>query len=92
MSDAAIGRDPEPLVTTTFRVGKRYRCTMTIPRLELGSALSMACEWEPSIPKRLNDRDMRDYRRGRDAALSEAARLIGGGVLCIDAGLDEKAG
>ena len=44
----------------------------------------MACEWEPSTPKRLNDREMRDYRRGRDAALSEVARLIGGDVMCIE--------
>lgn len=77
-------QEPEPLVMTTFRVGKRYRCTVSIPRPEQGSTLSMVCGWAPSTPKRLNDREMRDYRRGRDAALSEVARLIGGNVMCIE--------
>lgn len=84
MPDAALRPEAGPLVTTTFRVGRRYRCTMTIPRPEPGSALAMACAWEPSPPKRLNEREMRDYRRGRNAALSEAARLIGANVLCVE--------
>lgn len=83
MRDASM-QEADALVTATFRVGRRYRCTMTIPRPEEGTALSMACEWEPSTPKRLNDREMRDYRRGRDAALSEVARLMGGNVMCIE--------
>lgn len=84
MPDAASKQEADALVTATFRVGRHYRCTMTIPRPEPGAALSMACEWEPSTPKRLNDREMRDYRRGRDAALSEVARLIGGNVMCFE--------
>lgn len=84
MSTTPSRQEALSLVRTTFRVGRHYRCTMTIPRPEPGSALSMACEWEPSTPKRLNDREMRDYRRGRNAALSEVACLIGGDVMCIE--------
>jgi hypothetical protein len=81
--DAAPKQEADT-VTTTFHVGQHYRCTMTVPRPEPGSALSMAREWAPLAPRRLNDREMRDYRRCRDAALSEVARLIGGSVMCIE--------
>ena len=45
----------------------------------------MNVEWSPDVPKRrLNKREIQDYRRGRDAALTEVARLIGGNVLCVE--------
>jgi hypothetical protein len=84
MPDVTISQHPEPLLRTTFRVGRRYRCTLTIPHIERGEALAMQTEWSPGIPKRLSKREIQDYRRGRDAALAEVARLIGGNVLCVE--------
>ncbi|MFO1129152.1 MAG: hypothetical protein U1E66_12050 [Rhodospirillales bacterium] len=45
----------------------------------------MNVEWEPDVPKRMNEREMQDYRRGRDAAMAEVARLIGGRVVVVEA-------
>ena len=85
MPDATSRLGPEPLVTTTFRVGRRFKVAMTIPSFGPGETLSMNVEWSPDVPKRrLNKREIQDYRRGRDAALAEVARLIGGNVLCVE--------
>ena len=85
MPDATLRQAPEPLVTTTFRVGRRFKVAMTIPCFGPGETLAMNVEWSPDVPKRrLNKREIQDYRRGRDAALAEVARLIGGNVLCVE--------
>ena len=85
MPDATSRREPQPLVTTTFRVGRRFNVAMTIPSFGPSETLSMNVEWSPDVPKRrLNKREIQDYRRGRDAALAEVARLIGGNVLCVE--------
>jgi hypothetical protein len=74
-----------PLVDTTFRVGRRFKVAMTIPAVRPGEALVLNVEWMPAVPKRrLNKRELADYRRGRDAALAEVGRLIGGNVLCVE--------
>ena len=85
MPDATSRREPQALVTTTFRVGRRFKVAMTIPSFGPGETLAMNVEWSPDVPKRrLNKREIQDYRRGRDAALAEVARLIGGNVLCVE--------
>lgn len=85
MPDAASRQEPEPLVTTTFRVGRRFKVAMTIPSFGPDETLAMNVEWSPDVPKRrLNKREIQDYRRGRDAALTEVARLIGDNVLCVE--------
>jgi hypothetical protein len=85
MPDATLRQALEPLVTTTFRVGRRFKVAMTIPSFGPGETLAMNVEWSPDVPKRrLNKREIQDYRRGRDAALAEVARLIGGNVLCVE--------
>lgn len=85
MPDATSRQEPEPLVTTTFRVGRRFKVAMAIPSFGPGETLTMNVEWSPEVPKRrLNKREIQDYRRGRDAALAEVARLIGGNVLCVE--------
>ncbi|MCP5365475.1 MAG: hypothetical protein H6905_09660 [Hyphomicrobiales bacterium] len=58
---------------------------MTIPRFQQGQMLTMESEWEPDVPHRLlSKREIADYRRGRDAVLSEVAKLIGGNVMCVE--------
>lgn len=66
-----------PALVKTWNVGKRYRVTMTVPRLSDGTVAAAVCEWEPSMPQSLTDRELRDYERGRDAAVRE---LLQGGA------------
>jgi hypothetical protein len=70
-------------ITSTFRVG-RYRCTMSIPLVK--GVFVMSCEWEPDAPKpgTLTKKELRDYRRGRDALIEEVARHLGINVLVVE--------
>jgi hypothetical protein len=72
---------------TTFRVGPRYRCTMTSGLPERGKVDVLNVEWEPDVPKRgqLSAADLEDYVRGRDAfmRLLSAASGLKMGVLDI---------
>ena len=63
-------------MVSTFKVGK-YTVILTIPRPTIGATISMACEWEPTIPQRLSKREWREYRAGRDAAFAELSKLTG---------------
>lgn len=65
-----------PALVRAFRVGP-YEVTLTFPRPIRGQAAMMAAEWSPSTPPRLNRREWRQYRRGRDAAVAELVRLTG---------------
>lgn len=64
------------LLTRTFRVGKRT-VTLTFPRPRSGEALMMTAEWDPDPPRRLTVKELRAYRRGRDAAVAELAAELG---------------
>lgn len=55
-----------PALVKTWKVGNRYRVTMTVPRLPDGSLATAVCEWEPSMPDSLTEKELRDYERGRD--------------------------
>ena len=69
-------------ISTTFRVGQRYRCSMRYSPTE---ARGLMAEWEPSPPtRRLTKAELADYRRGRDAFAAEIAHLIGGDVLIVE--------
>jgi hypothetical protein len=69
-------------ITTTFRVGRRYRCSLRYPSPECGGLIA---EWEPSFPtRRLTKAELADYRQGRDTFFAEIARMIGGNVLIIE--------
>ena len=78
---------PAPLDTlsTTFRVGRRYWCSIVLPLAMLKSgSLKIETSWEPDTPRRLTKAEMRDYRRGRDALLAEVAQHIGGGIAVVE--------
>jgi hypothetical protein len=65
---------------TTFRVGSRFRCTLTmdVSSLVAGPAIgALNAQWEPSLPKRLSAAEWRDYRVGRDAFIRRAASIVG---------------
>ena len=76
---------PEPItpggiLRTTFRVGYRYRCTMTmhVGSLAVRPATGILnAQWEPSLPKQLSAAELRDYRAGRDAFFRRAASIVG---------------
>jgi hypothetical protein len=74
---------PEGL-STKFKVG-RFRCSITLPieSLTAGTA-KIQTRWEPGIPKRLTEAELLEYRRGRDALLVEAARILGGPVIVAE--------
>jgi hypothetical protein len=66
-------------LSTRFRVGKRFMCTLTFADGE------MRADWSP-MPRRLKQKEWADYRRGRDALLAEVAKSIGGNVLTVEPG------
>ena len=76
---------PEPMppggiLRTTFRVGYRSRCIMTmdISSLAAGPAAgTLNAQWEPSQPKGLSAAEWRDYDAGRDAFFQRAASIVG---------------
>lgn len=71
-------------LSATFRVG-RYTCSISLPIQSLTSgALSIEMHWLPETPTRLTKAELQEYRRGRDALLAEAARLLGGSVIVAE--------
>jgi len=71
-------------LSTTFRVG-RYTCSISLPMQSLSSGpLSIETHWLPETPARLTKAELLDYRRGRDALLAEAGRLLGGPILVAE--------
>ena len=74
--------DAREEISATFKVGARYRCSITLPLQKCGMTLHV--EWQPDVPGRLTDAELRDYRDGRDALLKEAANLLGISVLVTE--------
>jgi hypothetical protein len=67
------------MLSTTFRVGKAYRCEM-----RFDAERGLVAEWTPDTPRRLTPQELADYRRGRNAFLAEVAKIIGGNVLLVE--------
>lgn len=57
-----------PTLVRTWRVGKRYWVTLTVPPPTAGVVSVASCEWSPGMPVRLNQRERRDYLRGMHEA------------------------
>jgi hypothetical protein len=64
-------------IATIFRVGFRYRCTMSIPTSLHPGVIALDIAWLPRMPTRLSRQELADYRRGRDALLAELAKTAG---------------
>jgi hypothetical protein len=79
---------PDRQLTTNFKVGRRFRCFMSIDlnKVGRGKALEMECRWWPKLPRRLSGNEFEDYRRGRDAFLDELAHATGVKTLSIETG------
>jgi hypothetical protein len=72
------------ILVRRWRVGRRT-CTLSVPQPQPGQTLHVVVEWDPDMPVgRLNASERRQYRAGRDAAVAELARLIGGVVMAVE--------
>jgi hypothetical protein len=59
---------------------------MTYPKIVRGEVRMPVCEWHPTTPRRLNKKEWRACRAGRDAVLVEAAKLAGleGSIMVVE--------
>jgi hypothetical protein len=65
-----------PILIHSFRVG-RHTVTVTIQRPRAGAVVAMVTEWQPNMPSRLSDAQLKAYRRGRDEAVAMLAARTG---------------
>lgn len=65
-------------MSKTFPVGKKLVCTMTI------GAEGATCEWSPAAPDYLTERELRDYRKGRNALFVAFSEMVGCEMLVVD--------
>lgn len=68
-------------MTTTFRVGRRFKVEASF------RDGGLHFEWDPHLPKRgeINKRDLADYVRGRNIFVAEIAAQTGINIMVIDA-------
>jgi hypothetical protein len=71
-------------LSRTWSVG-RWQVTLTTPQATPGKVRHAVFEWSPALPTRpLTKAEMRQYRAGRDRAVAELARAIGGQALLLE--------
>ena len=57
---------------------------MTIPAPKPGAVLCASVEWSPTEPSRLSTEEWREYRAGRNQALTELASELGINVAVLE--------
>ena len=67
----------------TWRVAG-YTCELTVQRPKSGALVHAVCEWTPAEPSRLSAEEWREYRMGRNRAISELAAELGISVAVLD--------
>lgn len=72
-----------PLIVRTWPVGG-FTATLTVPRVNGDATASAVIEWTPSVPSRLTEQEVAQYRAGRNRALAEVAQLMGGNVALLE--------
>ena len=75
------------IIESTFDVGHRFRCTMRIDCSQLDPRAVIRpepVEWHPSMPERLDEEELTDWRAGRDAVYQLAALTIGARLAVAD--------
>lgn len=60
------------------RLSDRLSVTMTC------GPVGFTCEWDPGLPDRLTEAEMRNYRQGRHALLEAVSARLGGSVLVVE--------
>lgn len=71
------------LITRAWRVGSRT-VTLSVPKPDGARPVCMSVEWAPNLPRKLSAEEWKQYRAGRDAALAELAKQLGGAVGLIE--------
>jgi hypothetical protein len=75
------------IIVSTFEVGRRFRCTMRVDcgQLDPGSVIRPEPgEWQPRMPERLDEKELADWRAGRNAVYQLAALTIGARLAVAD--------
>ncbi len=67
----------------TIRVGHRT-CTITLPTLAMGKVSCGTVEWEPDMPTRLSQSELRQYRAGRNEVFAEMRRRFNGTAVTVE--------
>ena len=76
------------IIESTFEVGRRFRCTMRVDcgELDPGAVIRpVPGEWHPRMPEQLDEKELADWRAGRDAVYQLAALTIGARLAVADA-------
>lgn len=74
------------LLTMTAKIGRRYRVTFKVDPavIRKSAVIELDMEWQPTVPKRLSKRKLRDYYRARSAFFAQQAAMLGGNSLAVD--------
>jgi hypothetical protein len=75
------------IIESTFEVGRRFRCTMRVDcgQLDAGTVIRPEPgEWHPSMPERLDEEELADWRAGRNSVYQLAALTIGSRLAVAD--------
>ena len=75
------------IIESTFEVGRRFRCTMRINcgALDPGAVIRPVMgEWQPHMPKSLDEEELADWRAGRNAVYQLAALTVGARLAVAD--------
>lgn len=70
-------------ISRTWKVGNRT-VTLTLPKPKRGGVQSCVIEWAPDVPPTVSAAELAEYRAGRNAALAELARELGGNVAVLE--------
>ena len=76
------------VIESTFEVGRHFRCTVRLDcgQIEPGIVIQpIRGEWHPHMPDRLDEKELADWRAGRDAVYQLAAHTIGARLAVADA-------
>lgn len=68
----------EAAETKTFRLSKRLSVEITV------GAGGMTCEWDPDMPDKLTDKELRRYRAARAEMLQRLAAMAGVAVALVE--------
>jgi len=68
----------EAAESKTFRLSRRLTVEITVG---LGG---LVCEWTPTVPSKLTDKELKRYPRGRDELLARLAHRLGSSVAVVE--------
>ena len=80
-------REPPPAggtLVSQWQVGRRTVRLVQDVHVVTGSVGVMRCEWMPDMPRKLSEREWREYRAGRDQHHQRVANIVGGAVAVVE--------